>query len=200
MSALGIVADRMGLLVVYVMVFLVSYLSAEVFYRVRRDRAIAWGIRLDKGRKPLIRIIHRAMNKRYGILHAVVVIFLINLAGGALIWSTIGGILIVFPFLHSALIGFLVNLVLKIYPERRHWLVVPNVLFEVGAFMVAALGGVSIGLSILGGTGVSLAVQQWAVLFFRVVVPLQIVAAICEGLLLHQIHFVRKHPWPYGIP
>ena len=103
------------------------------------------------------------------------------------------------PFLHYVIIAFLVNLALKIYPERRHWLVIPNTIFEVAAFMVAALGSIYIGLSIIGSGDIGMAVYQWGLLFIMVVVPLQLIAALFEGLLLYQIHFVGKHPWPYGI-
>jgi len=65
--------------------------------------------------------------------------------------------------------------------------------------MVAALGSVHIGLSILSRGDISLAISQWAVLFIIFVIPLQIAAAVFEGLLLYCIHIVRKHPWPYGI-
>jgi len=199
MNALAIVAERLGLLLIFILIFIFSYLGAEIFYRRRKAQATAWGEKLDGGRKSLIEIIYKNMKKPWGIFRAVVIMFVINLFGGAFLWSTIGGIFIVFPFLHYILIGFLVNLALKRYPERKHWLVIPNVIFEVGAFMVAALGGVQLGLSIVGGGDISLAVYQWGLLFIKLVVPLQIIAAIFEGLLLHQIHVVKKHPWPHGI-
>lgn len=199
MNALGIVSDRIGLLLVFVIMFIVSYLAAEIFYRTRKDQALNLGEKLDSGRKTLINIIYNNMNKPYGILRAIFVIFLINLVGGAFFWSTIGGLFIVLPFIHYILIGFLVNLVLKRYPERRDWLVIPNIIFEVAAFMVAALGSIHISLSILGRGDILLAVSQWIMLFIQLVIPLQIIAAIFEGLLLYRIHFIRKHPWPHGI-
>jgi len=199
MSAFAILSDRIELLLIFIVVFIVFYLAAEIFYMIRKDQAIAWGEKLDSARKPLIRIICTNMNKRYGILRAAAVIFLMNIVGGSLLWSTIGGIFIVFPFLHYIFIAFLVNLALKMYPERRHWLVIPNTIFEVAAFMVAALGSVHIGLSILSRGDISLAISQWAVLFVIFVIPLQIIAAVFEGLLLYRIHIVSKHPWPYGI-
>jgi uncharacterized membrane protein SpoIIM required for sporulation len=42
----------------------------------------------------------------------------------------------------------LIGWVLRIYPERLNWLTIPNIIFEVAAFMVAAVGGIKIGLSI----------------------------------------------------
>ena len=57
--------------------------------------------------------------------------------------------------------------------------------------MVAALGGVYLGLSIVGGGDTSLALYHWSLLFVKLVVPMQIIAAIFEGLLLRQIHFVE---------
>ena len=199
MSAFEILSDRIGLLFIFVIVFIVSYLAAEIFYWNRKDQAIAWVEKLDKARKPLIRIIYNNMHKRYGMLRAAAIIFLMNIVGGSFLWSTSGGIFIVFPFLHYIIIAFLVNLALKIYPERRHWLVIPNTIFEVAAFMVAALGSIHIGLSILSRGDMSLAIYQWAVLFMILVIPLQIIAAVFEGLLLYRIHIVSKHPWPYGI-
>ena len=199
MSALAILSERSMLLLIFVMIFLVSYLAAEIFYRLRREQALALGEKLDSGRKPLIRIIYQNMEKSHGIFRAAAIMFLINIVGGALIWSTIGGVFIIFPFLHYIILAFLINLALKIYPERRHWIVVPNIIFEVAAFMVAAVGSVYIGLSIFGRGDITLAVYQWGVLFIKLVVPLQISAAIAEALLLRQIHYVKKHPWPYGI-
>lgn len=199
MSVLAILSDRIELLFVFMILFITSYLAAEIFYRFRKELAIAWGSKLDSGRKPLIRVLYKNMQNRYGVLRAATVIFLINIFGGAFLWSTIGGVFMVFPFLHYVLIAFLVNLVLKIYPERRHWLVIPNIIFEVAAFMVAALGSIYVGLSVIGRGDIFLAVYQWGVLFIKLVIPLQIIAAIFEGLLLHHIHNVKKYPWPYEI-
>lgn len=199
MYAFEILMNRIVLLIIFVVLFFVSYLVAELFYRIKRDQTVSWGEKLDIARKPLIRIIYNNMSKKYGMFRVVAVIFLMNLVGGALLWSTIGGIFIVLPFMHYIIIAFLVNLALKIYPERRHWLVIPNTFFEVAAFMVAALGSVYIGLSIIGSGEISLAVYQWGVLFVTLVVPLQAIAAFFEGYLLYQIHFISKHPWPYGI-
>ncbi len=199
MDALAIVSERMGLLFIFVWIFIASYLGAEFIYRTRKAQATEWGEKLDGGRKPLIGLIYKNMKKPCGFFRAVVIMFVINLFGGAFLWSTIGGIFIVFPFVHYILIGFLVNLALKRFPERKHWLVIPNIIFEVGAFMVAALGSVQVGLSIVGGGDISLAVYQWSLVFVKLVIPLQIIAAIFEALLLHQIHVVKKHPWPHGI-
>lgn len=126
-------------------------------------------------------------------------IFIINLFGGALIWSTIGGFLIIIPFLHHMITGFLTGMVVKRYPERVNWLTVPNIIFEIGAFMCAAIGGIHIGLSIFSGGNVYFAVGEWRLIFVTVVIPLQFLAAIFEGVLINRVFVIERKPWPYGI-
>jgi len=178
--------------------FVSGLVIAELFYRLKREKATKLGEKLDGLRDVHIRLIRKNLTKSFGILRIILLIFAMNLFGGALIWSSIGGLLVVVPFFYYFLIGFLTNLVLKRYPERINWLTFPNIFFEVAAFMVAAIGAVNIGFSIFGPTNLLTALKEWALLFITVVVPLQIIAAIFEGFLFNKIFIVQMNPWPRG--
>lgn len=199
MNAIGILSREWILLLTFILVLLSGFFMGEIIFKMNKEKALKWGEKLDGSRDVLIGIIHNNITKSYGILRVIIVIFAMNLIGGALIWSSIGGIFIVVPFLHYALIGFLTNLVLKRYPERINWLTIPNILFEVTAFMFAAVGGISIGLSVWGAGDLYLAIKEWSVLFITIVIPFQLIAAIFEGFLFNKIFIIQKHPWPRGI-
>lgn len=199
MNTIEILARERVLLFAFILVLLCGFLTGEIIYRLKKEKALKLGEKLDGSRDVHIRIIYNNITKSYGVLRVIIVIFAMNLLGGALIWSSIGGILIVIPFLHYALIGFLTNLVLKRYPERMKWITIPNILFEVAAFMVAAVGGIGIGLSIWGAGNVYVAFKEWSILFITIVVPFQLIAAIFEGFLFKRIYIIEKHPWPREI-
>ena len=110
-------------------------------------------------------------------------IFVVNLLGGAGLYATLGGSLIVPPFLWLALLGFLIVLVIAKEPQRLPIaiLVTP---FEIGAFIVAATGGVNIGISLFFGGDLGLAIREWLILFYTLVIPLLFIAALLEGMLV----------------
>ena len=198
MKSLEILSREWLLFLIFIIMFVSGLVIAELFYRLKREKATKLGEKLDGLRDVHIRLIRKNLTKSFGILRIILLIFAMNLFGGALIWSSIGGLLVVVPFFYYFLIGFLTNLVLKRYPERINWLTFPNIFFEVAAFMVAAIGAVNIGLSIFGPTNLLTALKEWALLFITVVVPLQIIAAIFEGFLFNKIFIVQKNPWPRG--
>lgn len=199
MNAIEILSKEKVLLFAFILVLLCGFLMGEIIFRLKKEKALKLGEKLDGSRDFHIRIIYNNIIKSYGILRVIIVIFTMNLLGGALIWSSIGGIFIGIPFLHYALIGLLTNLVLKRYPERMNWLTIPNILFEVAAFMVAAVGGISIGLSIWGTGNLYVAFKEWSILFITIVVPFQLISAIFEGFLFKRIYIIEKHPWPREI-
>ncbi|MEW6189036.1 MAG: hypothetical protein AB1466_02820 [Actinomycetota bacterium] len=119
----------------------------------------------------------------------------INLIGGAGFWASLGGILMGPPFLWLALLGLLVVLVVARYQERLP-IAVPVVPFEIGAFIVASTGGVNMGINIFFGGDVGLAVREWAVLFYTLVIPLQFIGAFFEGVMAHRVYMVQRKPLP----
>jgi hypothetical protein len=122
-------------------------------------------------------------------------IFVVNLLGGAVLWATASGLLIIPPFLWLALIGLLVVLVVAKEPQRLP-IAIPVVPFEVGAFIVAATGGVNIGISLFLGGDAGLAIREWLTLFYTLVIPLQFIAAFFEGILAHRVYIVQRKPLP----
>ena len=199
MNVLDILSGQWTLLLAFTVIFISAFLTGEIVCRIKQEKALKWGEKLDKGRKTHIKLIYNNIKKSYGIFRVILIIFAINLIGGALLWSSIGGTLIIFPFLHYIIVGFLVSLTLKTYPERMNWLTIPNLFFEVAAFMFAAIGGIKIGLSIFTRGDIYLAIREWSMLFIVIVIPLQLIAAIFEGFLFYKIHIIEKHPWPHGI-
>lgn len=196
MNTMALLSSNKVLLITLGLFFLGGLVLGEVFYRINKEKAIKWGNKLDSKRDAFISLIHKNITKSHGMLRVTLIIFGINLLGGAFIWSTLGGLLIVFPFIHYIMIGVLTNLVLKRFPERRNWLTVPNIFFEVLAFIIAAIGGINIGLSIWGQGDILLALKDWGVLFFTLVIPCQLIAAVFEAFLFRKIHIVDGNPWP----
>ncbi|WP_105620023.1 hypothetical protein [Vallitalea okinawensis] len=199
MNTVELLSSNKLMLLVLSLMFFTGLVLGEIIFRINKEKALKWGNKLDSKRDVFITIVHKNMLKSYGVLRVIIIIFGINLFGGALIWSSIGGIFVVFPFIHYILIGFLTNLVLKRFPERKNWLTVPNIILEVAAFIIAAVGGINIGLSIWGNGNIYLAVRDWGVLFITLVIPCQLIAAIFEGFLFRKIHIIEKHPWPREI-
>ena len=197
MMVLNILFDKWELLSALIFAFIVGFLGGEAFFRLSKVRALYWAERLDSlgGRKPLFKIIYKILRQPHGVLKTIPFIFGINLTLGALLYHTVGGVLIVPPFLILCLVGLLVNLTMKKYPERvpLYVIVVP---FEISAFIVAAIGGVGIGLNLLGGGNVVFAVWEWIILFITIVMPIQFIAALFEGILLHRFFVVQGRPWP----
>ncbi|HEY8392381.1 MAG TPA: hypothetical protein VIL83_06615 [Capillibacterium sp.] len=111
---------------------------------------------------------------------------------GAFFWSTVGGIFLVAPFVHNILTGLLTGLVLSNYPERMNWLTFFNVLFGIGAFVTAAVGGIRIGLSLWGPAKMLPAIFDWGMIFLTVVVPLQLLGAVFEGLLFKRLYVEKR--------
>jgi hypothetical protein len=196
-SSFEIIFENLFLLVVLILIFLVAYIIAEIFWNFNEQKAISVADILDKGRKKHICFIRKQMEKPNGMFRVTITIFIFNFFGGILIWSTIGGLLIIFPFLHMSIVGFLVNLVLKRYPERKHWLTIPNIIFEIGAIVFTAIGGINLGISIWVGLETHDYFLQYKVLLLQITIPFLFIAAICESFLFRYIHIIKKHPWPY---
>ena len=199
MNTFKMLLGEWRILLVLLVVFLCSFLIGQILFALNNSTALKLAEKIDRTREGILRIICHNIYKPFGILRVILKIFMINLFGGAFIWSTIGGIFIVMPFLHHMITGFLTGMVVKRYPERVNWLTVPNVIFEIGAFMCAAVGGIHIGLSIFSGGNVYLAIVEWWMIFTIVVIPLQFLAAIFEGFLINRVFVIEKNPWPYGI-
>lgn len=199
MRSLDILVSEWQLMVSYIFMFVLGCFLAELFYRINTEKALLLGEKLDSKRDMLIQTIKNNLYKPWGLLRVIALIFGMNLFGGAILWSGVGGLLIVVPFAHSFLIGFLTNLVLKRYPERINWLTFPNIIFEVGAFMVSSVGAIRIGLSIFGEASFMDALSDWLGIFIVIVIPLQLVAAVFEGFLFKKVFVQQQHSWPRDI-
>jgi len=103
--------------------------------------------------------------------------------------------LIVIPFLWLALLGLLVVLVVRRYPERLV-IAIPVVPFEIGAFIVAGAGGINIGINLFFSGDIGLAIKEWITLFCNLVIPLQFIGAFFEGILAHRVYIVKRKPLP----
>ncbi len=179
--------------------FIFSYIGGQVLFVVNNDFALKIVDKLDSPREKIVKIICRYLFMPYGVIRATFIIFFVNLFGGALIWSSIGGIFIIIPFIHNIMTGSLTGLVLKKYPERMNWLTLFNVFFEIGAFICAAVGGIQIGMSILGTGNIYLSITNWSKIFLTVVVPLQFIGAVFEGFLFKRLFIDKNISLPYGL-
>jgi hypothetical protein len=196
-SILEIILKNWLLIVLLITLFFIAYISAEIFWNVNKKKAIQIGEILDQGRKKHIQFIHKQMDKTYGIIRVTITIFIFNFFGGIVLWATLGGLLVIFPFMHLLIAGFLVNLALKRYPERKHWLLFPNIIFEIGAIVVIAASGIKLGLNIWSGEEIQIYIIQYKILLFQIAIPFLFIAAICESFLFRHIHIIKGHPWPY---
>lgn len=199
MNAISILSGYKMLFATLVLTFITGLIIGEFIFRVNKDKALRWGEKLDGKRDAFVKIVHKNITKPWGTCRIIGLIFLVNLWGGAFIWSSIGGALLIIPFIHNIILGILTALVLRRFPERINWLTVPNIVFEVAAFIIAAIGGMNIGLSFWNGSSTYLAIKEWGILFITLVIPCQIVAAVFEGYLFRRIYVIEKHPWPRDI-
>ncbi|MCL0057876.1 hypothetical protein M1N05_02265 [Dehalococcoidales bacterium] len=195
MLAFEILIDRWQLALFVTFAFLIGAMAGLVFLAINKDKALKFGVKLDQHRKPVIKPLFEIVKKPRGALKAVLFIFVVNLLGGAGLWATASGLLIIPPFLWLAMIGLLVVLVVARYPERLP-IAVPVVPFEVGAFIIAATGGVNIGINLFFGGDVGLAIREWITLFYTLIIPLQFIAAFFEGILVHRVYIVQQKPLP----
>lgn len=195
MPALDILVSKWQLTLALVSAFVVGLAVGQILFAFNKDRAFRLADWLDTKRKPFIKVLHRLLHQPRGVVKAIVFIFAVNLFGASLLHHTIGGLLIAPPFVLLFTGGLLISLLVKRYPER---LLITAVVapFEFGAFVVAATGGVNIGLSLLVSGQTALAIREWAILFSVLVVPLQFLNAFWEGVLAHRLFIIQKKPWP----
>ncbi|MEN4007452.1 MAG: hypothetical protein PQ975_10920 [Methanobacterium sp.] len=195
MLAFEILINNWELVLALTLAFLAGAVAGLIFLIINKIKALKFGVKLDKQRKPVVKILFKILEKPQGALKAVLFIFVTNLLGGAGLWATASGFLIIPPFLWLALIGLLVVLVVAKEPQRLP-IAIPVVPFEVGAFIVAATGGVNIGISLFLGGDAGLAIREWLTLFYTLVIPLQFIAAFFEGILAHRVYIVQRKPLP----
>ncbi|MCL0049180.1 hypothetical protein M1O13_04675 [Dehalococcoidia bacterium] len=195
MLAFEILIDRWQLALFVTFAFLIGAMAGLMFLAINKDKALKFGVKLERHRKPVIKPLFEILEKPRGALKAVLFIFVVNLLGGAGLWATASGLVIIPPFLWLAMIGLLVVLVVARYPERLV-IAVPVVPFEVGAFIIAATGGVNIGINLFFGGDVGLAIREWLILVYTLVIPLQFIAAFFEGILVHRVYIVQQKPLP----
>jgi len=195
MSAFEILINRWELTVALTVTFLVGAMTGLMFLVINKNKALKFGVKLDKLRKPAVKIIFKILEKPQSAFKAVLFIFVLNLIAGAGLWSTGSGLLIIPPFLWLALLGLLTVLVIAKEPQRLP-IAIPVVPFEIAAFIVAATGGVNIGISLFFGGDAGLAIREWITLFYTLVIPLQFIAAFLEGILAHRVYIVQRKPLP----
>lgn len=194
MTALDILLEKWDLFLALVGAFIVGFVGGEILFRVKKVKALEWAEQLDSRRKFVAKPLFKIVQQSRGMIKAVFFIFGVNLIGAAFFAHTVCGVLIVIPFIHLALAGLLISLVMRRYPERLPLVIL--IPFEIGAFVVAGVGGVSIGLSVFTGGDTLIAIREWATLFFIIVIPLQFIAAFGEAVLLHRLFILQGRPWP----
>ena len=199
MSAFALLYEDWQLIVVLSSLFIGAYVVGRILFVAKNDLALRILEKLDTPRKEIVKTICKNLFMPYGVVRAIFIIFFINLFGGAFIWSTIGGLFLVAPFVHNIMTGLLTGLALKRYPERVNRLTFFNVLFEIGAFICAGIGGIRIGLSIWGPANFFSAITNWGMIFLTVVMPFQFIGAVFEGLLFKRLYVEKKIPLPYGL-
>jgi len=195
MSPLEVLAGKWQLMLSLAVVFVSGVAVGQVIFIANNAMAFRLLDWLDAKRKPVIQILHGLLYSRHGVAKAVGFIFAVNLLGASFLQHSLGGLIVAPPFIFLFTGGLLISLLVRRYPER---LLITAVVapFEFGAFMIAATGGVGIGLSLWRGGATSLAVHQWAVLFVALVVPLQVLNAFLEAWLAHRQFVVQDRPWP----
>lgn len=104
----------------------------------------------------------------------------------------VGGIFLgVFPIFNSVVNGFVLGFASKLSIQENGvlslWRLLPHGIFEIPALIISLALGVKIGLSVVGGSGgrswIDILRKSFKVFFF-VVVPLLVVAAVIEGFLI----------------
>jgi uncharacterized membrane protein SpoIIM required for sporulation len=195
MLAFEILINNWELVLALIVAFLTGAVAGLMFLAINKDKALKFGVKLDKLRKPVIKVLFEILEKPQGALKAVLFIFVVNLLGGAGLWATASGLLIIPPFLWFVLTGLLVVLVVVKEPQRLP-IAIPVVPFEIAAFLVAATGGVNIGINLFFGGDVGLAIREWIILVYTLVIPLQFIAAFLEGILAHRVYIVQRKPLP----
>ena len=195
MLALNILLDDWPLVLALVVTFVVGLVVAMLLFVLDKERAFHVVGALDMRRQSLIKMLHRLLLQPRGIMKAMAFIFAVSLFGASLFQHTLGGLVIVPPFIFLSTGGLLVGLLVQRYPERRliTAVVAP---FEIGAFVVAATGGIGIGLQLWSGGDVAAAVQEWAIPFVTLVIPLQFLNALSEAVLAHRQFVVQNRTWP----
>jgi hypothetical protein len=180
-TVLNILVEKWQLVFSLFSAFVVGLVIGQIIYTWDKDRAFRLVDWLDARRKPFVKMLYNLLHQSHGVMKAIAFIFAVNLLVASLLHHTVGGLLLAPPFFLLLTGGLLVSLLVRKYPER---LLMTSVVapFEFGAFIVAATGGVNMGMSLWGHGETALAFRQWATLFFELVVPLQFFNALWEGL------------------
>lgn len=195
MPAFDILSSRWPLTLALASTFILGVLAGQVLYGLDPSRALALVDHMDARRKPFLRRLYLLVRQPGGAIRAIAFILVVSLVGASLLQHTVGGLLIFPPFVYLFLGGLLVSLIVKRYPER-FWITAIVSPFEFGAFAIAATGGVNLGLSIWAGRDPGSAAAEWTILFLTLVVPLQALNAILEGLLTYRLYRLRRESWP----
>jgi len=194
MTALSILTDHWLIVSALAAFFFGGVGVAFLTLAADRNKALIHAERIDRKRKNST-IIYKLLLKQHGALKAVLFIFANNTAA-ALIWFSIGGVLLILPFVMLALSGYILILMLAKYRERMTLILFTMLPFEIGAFFVASVAGLNIGQEIFFGGDPASALKEWAIPFFSLAVPMLFIAAIFEGIGLHRIYIVQNYPLP----
>ena len=194
MSALEILANKWQLALALFLAFASGLAAGQIIFWINKEKAFNLVDWLDAKRKPFIQILYNLLKQPHGVVKSIGFIFGVNLLGASLLQHTLGGLLIAPPFVYLFIGGLLISLIVRRYPERLLITVIVAP-FEFGAFVIAATGGVNMGLSLWGGKEIAIALQDWAVLFLVLVVPLQFLNGLLEGWLAHRLFISQKKPW-----
>jgi len=194
MTIMEILVNKWPVVLALVLAYLIGLAMGQIIFVINKDKAFIVLDWLDAKRKPIVRILYNLLHQPQGAVKAIAFIFAVNLLGASLLQHTLGGLLIAPPFFYLFIGGLLISIIVRRHPERFliTMIVAP---FEFSAFVIAATGGVNMGLSLWGGKEIALAFQEWSKLFVTLVIPLQFLGAFWEGWLGYRQFIIQKKPW-----
>lgn len=197
MTALQILLDNWRIALALASAWVAGAAVGQVMFAMNGPWALGVVDKLDAQRKGYIRFFYDMLQQPWGLAKATGFAFFVNLLGASLFQHSVLGSLLIPPFLFLFMGGFLVSLLLRKHPDRLLIIAVVSP-FEFGAFVVAATGGVGVGMSLWGigspDPTVS-ALGEWALLFLVVVVPLQLIGAVAEAILARRLPDTAWPAW-----
>ena len=91
MLAFQILINRWELVLALTFAFLTGAVAGLLFLAIDKDKALKFGVKVDKLRKPAAKIIFKLLKKPQGVFKTVLFIFGLTLINGAVLWATGSG-------------------------------------------------------------------------------------------------------------
>lgn len=195
---LEFLAENVGILVISLTACIAGTIAAFIFYMRDKDKALRVCEEIDKSRT---QIMERVGVKKYVIAAAhgrwvtsAIFIFLWNLTFGSLLWSLVMGILILPPLIFLTISGFFVTLMFARFSGSIVGGVIA-VIFEISAYLIASILGITIGLGIFAVKPLPNLLDVISSFAF-VVVPLQVANGVTEAYMTYLTYFRQGKPLP----